>query len=188
MSAEPGTRGADLERYRDYLRLLARLQMDRRLQGKVDPSDLVQDTLLRAYEHWDQHRGQTGAELEAWLRQILARQLIDAVRRFTAGARDVAREASLEAALRESSARLERFLAAEQSTPHEDLERQERLRQLAQALGRLPEDQRTAVELQHLQGCSVEVIAQQMGRTKSAVGGLLRRGMKRLRELLQQTG
>src|SRR5207244_12700332 len=83
------TPGDSLERYRHYLRLLARVGLDARLRGKLDPSDIVQETLLRAHERRDQFRGNTEAERVAWLRQILAMQLIDAVRRFTAGAPDV---------------------------------------------------------------------------------------------------
>jgi RNA polymerase sigma-70 factor, ECF subfamily len=185
MPLQTGGFQTPLEKFRDYLRMLARLQLEPQFQGKFDPSDVVQETLLRAHEKRDQFRGQTDAELAAWLRQILARQMADAVRRFSGGTRDVGRERSLEDSLHRSSARLEALLVAEQSPPEGQAVRQEQLLQLAGALTKLPEDQRTAVELQHLHGCSVEAISQQMGRTKAAVGGLLRRGMRKLREILE---
>src|SRR5438477_12692164 len=80
--------GQDLERFRDYLRLLARLQLDPRWQAKLDPSDIVQQTLLQAYEARDQFRGQSTAERAAWLRQILARVLANAVRDLSRAKRD----------------------------------------------------------------------------------------------------
>jgi RNA polymerase sigma-70 factor (ECF subfamily) len=185
MSEDAQNRLPCLEHYREYLRLLARLHLDVRLQGKVDPSDIVQKTFQKALEHREGFRGQTEAELSAWLRRILANTLTDALREFGRAQRDVALERSLEVAVEDSSVRLEAWLAADQSSPSERLIRQEQLQQLATALAQLPDDQRTALELQHLRGCSVEAISTHMGRSKSAVGGLLRRGMHRLRELLE---
>src|SRR5262245_42328786 len=119
MSLSEEAQGKSLEDYRDYLRLLARLQLDPRLRGKLDPSDIVQETLLRAYQKLDQFRGTTDAELAAWLRSILANQLTDQVRKFAAVSRDVDLERSIEGALHESSIRLERLLTAEQAGPSE---------------------------------------------------------------------
>jgi RNA polymerase sigma-70 factor (ECF subfamily) len=178
--------GAELERFREYLRLLARLQLDPRWQAKLDPSDVVQQTLLQAYQARDQFRGRGAAERAGWLRQILARVLANTVRDLGRAKRDANRERSLEAALENSSARLEAWLAAEQSSPSESVERQERLLRLADALAQLSPDQREAVTLHHLQGWTLAELAKHFGRSEAAVAGLLHRGFKRLRELLQE--
>jgi RNA polymerase sigma-70 factor (ECF subfamily) len=174
-----------LESYRPYLRTLAGAQFPRQLRGKLDPSDVVQKTLLKTHENFAQFRGRTDSELVAWLRRILTNVLTDELRRAAAAARDVALEQSIGPALEQSSARLEAWLAGNGASPSEQAVRHEELLRLAEALAQLPEDQRTAVELQQLEGLSVEAIAREMGRSKSAVGGLLRRGMRRLRELMQ---
>src|SRR5690348_4655865 len=175
----------ELERYRNYLRLLARLQLDPRLRGKLDPSDLVQQTLLQAHQMQGQFRGTTEAEQAAWLRQILVRTMANAVRDLGRLKRDVGRERSLEAAIEESSLRLEAWLASEQSSPSVRAEKNEQLLRLAEALEQLPEAQREAVELHHLRGLSLAELAGQLGRSEGAVAGLLHRGIKRLRKLLQ---
>jgi RNA polymerase sigma-70 factor (ECF subfamily) len=188
MTQETHAQGKPLEHYRAYLRLLARLQLDPRLRGKLDPSDVAQEALLRAHEKRDQFRGQSEAEFAAWLRRILANYLTDAVRKYGLAGASAGLELSLEASLDQSSARLEALLAADQASPGDQVSHQEQLLRLAEALARLPEDQRTALELKHLQGFTVETISQEMGRTKSAVGGLLRRGMHTLRQLLEANG
>jgi RNA polymerase sigma-70 factor (ECF subfamily) len=164
--------------------LLARLRLDVRLQRKLDPSDVVQETLLKAHQALHQFLGRSDAEMAAWLRGILTNTLADAMRRLQAGARNVDQERALQAALEESSSRLEAWLAAEQSSPSEQAIRQEQLLALAEALAQLPEDQRRAVELRYLKGCSVPDVASQMDRTKVAVAKLLLRGLARLRSLL----
>jgi RNA polymerase sigma-70 factor (ECF subfamily) len=186
MAHEDGDSSPPLEAYRDYLRLLARLQLHQSLQGKLDPSDVVQETLLKAHANWGQFRGEGSAELAGWLRRILANTLNDAVRKFSNGPRDVVGDQALEQSLDESSSRLEAWLAADASSPSQHAVRQEELLQLSRALARLPEDQRLAVELKHLHGCSVEMISSKMNRSKTAIGGLLRRGVKKLRGLLNE--
>jgi RNA polymerase sigma-70 factor (ECF subfamily) len=171
-----------LEHYREYLRLLARLQLDSRLRAQLDPSDIVQQTLLRAHERFDQFRGQTDPELREWLRMILAHLLVDAARRFSREKGD--RVQSLETALEQSSAKLEALLASEQSNPSQGALRSERLIELAEVLARLPEDQRTAIELRYLQGLAVPDVAERMGRSTVSVTGLLYRGMKALRDVM----
>src|SRR6266436_4747442 len=99
MVPEAGAANRPLETYRDYLRLLARLQLDPRLQGKLDPSDVVQQTLVQALQGLHQFRGRREAEMAAWLRQILARHLANSGRDQGRARRDVGRERSLQAAL-----------------------------------------------------------------------------------------
>ena len=186
MSLDAEAHGRALERFREYLRLLARLHLGPGLRGHLDPSDVVQQTLWEAHRQREQFRGTTDAERAAWLRQILAHNLADALKALGRAKRDVARERSLEAALEQSSARLEAWLAADQSSPSQQVERQEKLLHLARALAQLPEDQRMALTLKHLQGLPVADVSAQMGKSEAAVAGLLRRGLKALRELLAQ--
>jgi RNA polymerase sigma-70 factor (ECF subfamily) len=179
---------ADPERFRAYLRLLARLHLDPRLRGKLDPSDVVQQTLVQAYQARDQFRGQSDNEMAAWLRRILARNLAMAVRDFARDKRDVARERSLEAALDQSSSRLEAWLAAEESSPSLRAERNEQARRLAEALEQLPDAQREALVLQHWHGWSLAQIGEHLGRSPEAVAGLLKRGLKQMRQLMADEG
>jgi len=172
-----------VETYWDYLHLLARPRLNPRLRGKVDPSDVVQETLIKAHQCQTQFRGSTSGEQACWLRRILANTMIDTVRKYQ---REIDREHNLEQHLEEPSVGLEALLATDQSSPNAALDRQERLVGLASALAQLPEEQRTAVELHHLRDESVAEIAEVMAKTEASVAGLLRRGLKRLRELLKE--
>ncbi len=184
MVLEPDADRLPLARYRDYLLWLARMQVGRPLQGKLDASDVVQQTLLEAHRKRDQYRGQSDAELAAWLRRLLACNLLDERRALGREKRDVSRERSLEAALDESSAQLGAWLAAEQSSPSACIMRDEQAVRVAAALAALPEAQAQALVLRHCQGCSLDEISNQLGRTPDAVAGLLKRGSRQLRVLL----
>ena len=173
--------GSDLERYRNYLRFLARVQVGSRPGGRIDPSDLVQQTLLEAYQKRDQFRGGNDAERAGWLRMILARNVADALRAQGRLKRDVSRERSLEQELAESSARLGNWLAADGPSPSEFAQRHEQAIRLADALARLSTEQREALVLHYWQGCSLAEVGTRLERTPSAVAGLLKRGLKNLR-------
>ena len=185
MGQEQPADGASLGRFYGYLRLLARQHLDAPLRGKVDPSDIVQETLLHAQRAFSQFRGQGDGALATWLRQILARNLAHATRDLGRQKRDIGRERSLQAALDASSSRLESWLAAEQSSPSQRAERNEQLLRLTQALDTLPEIQRQAVILHYWQGQALAEIGRQLGRSQAAVAGLLYRGLKALRSHLQ---
>lgn len=176
--------GQDLECFREYLMLLARLHLPRRLQAKVDLSGVVQQALWEASRDMTSCRATEEQGKLAWLRSILAHHLGDEMRRFRTAARDVGREESIEDALDDSAARLDAWLVSQQTSPSQQAIRKERLLDLARALNQLPEDQRTAVELRYLRRLPVSGIMVEMGRTQSAVAGLLARGLKRLRQLL----
>ncbi len=175
-----------VESYQNYLLFLARLWLTPELEGKLDPSDLVQQTLLKAHHYRDQFRGSSDAERVTWLRTILANTLTDAARRFSH--RAGTRERSLEAVLEQSSRRLEAILAADRTSPSQRMICHEQLIRLADALAQLPADQRKAVELRHLQGLATAEIAHQMNRSVAAIGGLLQRGLRALRVSLDESG
>jgi RNA polymerase sigma-70 factor (ECF subfamily) len=175
-----------LGRYREYLRVLARLHLSARLRVKLDASDIVQQTILHAHARRTQFRGRTEAEWLGWLRTILGNTLAGIVREFETAARDLNREKSLESELEQSSARLEHLLAADQPSPSEGAGRGEELLRLAQAIESLPNDQRQVIEMHHLKGLTVAEVAVEIGRTRPAVVGLLFRGLKQLRRLLRE--
>jgi RNA polymerase sigma-70 factor (ECF subfamily) len=181
MATETDLHVQPLERFRAYLRLLAQLQFPALLRGKLDPSDLVQQTLLQAQQALGQFRGSTVPEQTAWLRRIFANTLANAVRDLRTAGRDV----TLERSIAESSARLDAWLASEHTPPVEAAVRNERFMQLADRLAELPEVQREVLLLRYCEGWSVGAIAAHLGRTRPSVASLLRRGLAELRELLQ---
>ena len=176
----------ELHEYRDYLVLLARSLFPARLRAKLDPSDVVNQTLLEAERDRDQFRGTTGGAFAAWLREILVHRLAAEGRHIRRLKRDVRRERSLQQEIEQSSARLEGWLADGSLSPSGRAERNEQLLLLATALTRLTDGQREAVELRFLHRMSVREIAAVMGRDATAVTGLLHRGVLKLQELLAE--
>jgi RNA polymerase sigma-70 factor (ECF subfamily) len=180
------TLGRLLELYRTYLVVLARVQIGRRLQGKVDASDVVQEAFLGAYRDFPQFRGQTEPEFLGWLRQILASLLANLVRHYQGTQRrDVRLERQLAVELAQSSQALDRGLVAPQSSPSQQAIRREQSVVLAEALGRLPEEWRELLILRHLEGLSFPEVAGRLGRTVDSVKKLWPRALASLRRLLE---
>lgn len=180
--------GRLLEHYRRYLHLLARLQLDRALQGKLGASDVVQETFLEAHRDFPRFRGRTVGELLAWLRQILARNLANQVRRYRGTRRrDVRLEEGFEAAVGQSSEGLAARLAVPAGeSPSQAAARHEAAVILAEALGRLPDDYREVLILRTLEDLPFPEVAARMDRTVDSVKKLWVRGLARLRGLLPE--
>jgi RNA polymerase sigma-70 factor (ECF subfamily) len=175
-----------LEQFRRYLEVLTQVQVAPRLRGKIDPSGVVQQTLAEACRCLAQTEGWSEEQRLAWLRRILANNLTDEIRKLTTQGRDVHRECSLEAALEQSSARFDAWLAADQSSPSMHAQRHEQALRLADALAQLPDAQREALILQHWHDWPIADIGRHLGRSPAAVAGLLHRGLQRLRILLKE--
>ncbi len=174
----------ELDQYRDYLLTLARTQLPGQLRGRVDASDVVQETLLEAHRQHAQFQGSEAGQLFAWLRQILAGKLVDALRRETRGKRDVRRELQCQLELDASAANLVVMAGSDLTTPSRKIERSEVALQLAQALQSLPANQCEALTLRYLQNQSLAQIAESMNKTPVAVAGLIKRGSAALRQRL----
>jgi RNA polymerase sigma-70 factor (ECF subfamily) len=178
--------GQLLESYRAYLTLLARVQIGRRLQGKVDAADVVQDAFLSAYRDFGQFRGASEGEFRGWLRQILAYVLANLVRYYQGTQRrDVRLERQLTIELDQSSHTLDRGLVAEQSSPSQQAVRREQAVLLAEALTHLPEPWRDLLILRHLEGLTFPEVARRLGRTVDSVKKQWPRALASLRRVLE---
>jgi RNA polymerase sigma-70 factor (ECF subfamily) len=176
--------GSLLELYRNYLRLLARIEVGRRLQGKLDASDLVQETFLDAHRNFARFRGKDEPQFVRWLRQILAAKVADALRRYlgTQG-RDIRLEQELAADLDNSSRMLGVDLAASLTSPSMQAVKREQGVLLANALEKLPEDYRNVIILRHLTGLTFPEVARRMQKTQDSVEKLWLRALARLRQV-----
>jgi RNA polymerase sigma-70 factor, ECF subfamily len=169
--------GALLDEFRPYLKLLAQRAMDGRLAGRIDSSDVVQQTYLSAVRKFDEFSGDDADALAGWLQLIHERNLIDTARKhLVAEKRSVGREETL--------IETEALDDVELTSPSQRLMKGESAVRLARALAFLPDDQSEAIRLRHLDGWSLEKIAGRMDRSKRAVAGLLHRGLENLRDKL----
>ncbi|MHC4175859.1 MAG: sigma-70 family RNA polymerase sigma factor [Planctomycetota bacterium] len=176
--------GRLLELYRSYLGLLARLQIDHRLQGKMDASDVIQETFLQAHRSFGEFRGASEGELLEWLRKLLATRLANLVRHFYGTQRrDVRLERQLDEQLDRSS-RAAGALVAAQTSPSQSAARREQAVLLADALRRLPADYREVILLHHLEGLTFAEAAQRIGRSVGSIEKLWVRALAALRRSL----
>jgi RNA polymerase sigma-70 factor (ECF subfamily) len=176
--------GQLLEACRGYLLLIAQERLAPELRAKGGASDLVQQTFLDAQRDFTCFRGDTEAELLAWLRRLLLNNLTDFARGFAADKRDVRREVALAAG--DSSADEGGGLAADTPTPSGEAIGRERAEAVQRALDRLPENYRRVLGLRYQQGCSFEEIGRQLGLTANAARKLLLRAVERVQQELDE--
>lgn len=171
--------------YVNYLTILATTQLDRRLQRRVSPSDVVQEVLLAAHRDFCDFRGQCQAELMGWLRQILINTLHRAfARHVKAGKRDIRREVSMDQVsrqLEESAYNLAAMIPAQGDSPSAAIRAREDAVELADQLSKIRPQYRQVIVLRVIQGLSFEEIAEEMGRTSGAVRMLWLRALEAFR-------
>jgi RNA polymerase sigma-70 factor (ECF subfamily) len=180
--------GRLLELHRPALQHLARRQLDGRVAVRVAASDVIQQTFLEAHRRFGQFAGRGEREWAAWLRAILEHRVAGAIRDHALlQKRTVRREQSMDQG-QGSEAGLKQGLDAGHSSPSQKAMRVEDVVRLEGALGALPEDQREAVRLRHLEGWALADIARRLNRTPAATAGLIKRGMQALRRRLHDPG
>jgi RNA polymerase sigma-70 factor (ECF subfamily) len=178
---------SELNRFRSYLHFLADIKLDRRLRSRIDPSDIVQETLLRAYHARGTFRGNDQGQRVAWLRQILMRTILHTIRDARCAKRDIAREQQLDGILEQSSCRIAQLLAADETSPSQAVQQAEELLRIADAVYQLPEAERVAVVGYYWQRATLAELGAELGRSAAAVAGLVHRGLRRLRGQLAAT-
>jgi RNA polymerase sigma-70 factor (ECF subfamily) len=175
--------GELLQRYRPYLRMLARRQLDSALNARVDPSDIVQQTCLEAHRDFDAFQGGSERELIAWLRRMLEHNTLQSIE---AHVHTKKRSVRRERVNPDSAATDIAFggVAGRGSSPSRRAMRDELAVRIAAEIESLPDDQREAVRLRHIEGWSLAMLSRYFGRSESAVAGLVKRGLRTLREQL----
>jgi RNA polymerase sigma-70 factor (ECF subfamily) len=178
--------GELLQYYRPYLLFAAELKIDSRIVSRVGEADVVQETLAEAARRFGEFRGTSEPEFSAWISQILAHRLQDAVRvHVLADKRSIKREQPLYRP--EGSASLYWFdFAGPDSTPSKRLVRGERALRLALLIYDLPGRQGEAIRLRFFEGRKVREIAELMVLSTAAAAGLLKRGLRALRSNMNE--
>jgi RNA polymerase sigma-70 factor (subfamily 1) len=173
-----------LQRFQAYLETLTFFQIDLRLRGKVSRSDVIQLTLIEAWQMLHQIEAMERQDQKRWLRRMLLNNLNDEIDRFHAQIRDVRREHSLEQVAKESAVRVDNRIKAREPTPSEELITKEKELRVLEALAKLPKRQKEAVVLKHYHNGKLAEIAQYLGCSINAAAGLHARGLAKLRQLL----
>ncbi|MBT5018510.1 sigma-70 family RNA polymerase sigma factor [bacterium] len=175
-----------LEGCRNYVKLMARSQVETWMNAKVDASDLVQQTLLEAYQGLASFEGNSEAEWYAWIKQILAHNTQDFIRQFRTAKRDAKKEVRLNSQ-RSADSVPQMDLSAQLQTPSQLMIQDEREFELANAIAQLNDDYQEVIQLRNLQRLPFDEVAERMGRSRGAVQMLWARALKQLQEILSQS-
>ena len=165
--------GKLLQWYANYLNILASTSLDRQLRQRINPSDVVQETMLAAHRDFNAFRGTSQPEMLGWLRKILINTLHRAFSTHVrAGKRDIRREVSIERAsqrMDESVCNLAAILPGRTNSPSEPMRAREQAVDFANQLNQLPTQYRDVIVYRVLQGLAFDEIAERMDRSCGAV-------------------
>ena len=178
----PDAVGRLFDVYRNYLTLVARTQIDHRIGARFDASDIVQETFLDAHQGFADFKGMTEAELLAWLRKILIRNILDQVKFADAQKRDLRREESLDAGMERSSLQIIRALGKSSSTPSRQATNREQSVVIADALAQLSDEHREVVIQRNFFHRSFAEIAEEQGKTQGAIRMMWLRALENLKQ------
>ena len=180
--------GQLLEQHRGYLLMLAHRYLSDRLRRRIDPADVVQLTYLEAKRDLPAFRGSTPAEFAGWLRGMLKNNVATAVtRHITTQKRSVRREVDASPAPGQGShpGGWIQQLPGSKTSPSGVVIRSEAVVALLDALHQIPETQAEAIRLRYMEGLSLSEIVERMGKSDTAVAGLLKRGLQKLRVIMK---
>lgn len=141
------------------------------LREEIDPEDVLQETLLRAFRSLVEFRWQGHRSFERWLRGIAANYILHS-----------ARQRGIRKHLR-----IEREPQAAEASPSRQQRREERFDRLKRSIASLDADYRTVVQLARIEGLRIREIASRMKRSESSVRNLLFRAMQQLRQSFGDT-
>jgi RNA polymerase sigma-70 factor (ECF subfamily) len=175
-----------VEQLRPLLRQLADRQLDAQVRQRVEPSDVVQESLADAWKGRAGFHGASKGELIAWLHTIVEHNVQDAVREhIEADKRSIKHERSLDE-LRSSGAFHPEVFVAGELSPRSELARREAVEGVARFLDDLPPQQRKAVELRYFEHCTLAEMASRLQLNENAAAQLLHRGVSNLRHRHEQ--
>lgn len=166
------------QQLRSYILMFADQRLDQGLKGKLDASDIVQQSLLEAHRDFREFRGQSEAELKSWICRLVVHNLTDAGRRF--------RQSQQRCLTKEVSwcAEAEASAMSGEASVSSVIRRRETDDELMRAVAELPERSQQVLELRHRMGLSHAQIAQELGMTEAAARKLWSRIVEELQERL----
>ena len=174
-AGEAGALEELLRRAQPQLARWAARRVSSETPGGNRPSDIVQESAIKAFQKFSSFEGNSEGEWRAWLKRVVFSRAADLTRQASSQKRDESGHLSLDAAEAEGG-------SAPRRSPSQFTSLQEEVRQLLSNVYRLPKEQCEALSLFHLKAFTVAEVARSMGKSEDAVGSLMQRGLRTLRK------
>jgi len=188
-AGEAAALGEVFESYRPWLRRMIRLRLDRRLQGRVDPSDILQEAFLDISRRAVEQARSRDMPFFLWLRLMTGQKLLEVHRRHLgAQLRDATREVTLYSGAlpQASSLSLAAFLMGRQSSASHAAQRAELQLRLQEVLNNMGPLDREVLALRHFEELTNNEVAQVLGITATAASNRYVRALERLKDILAE--